>query len=464
MPGQTVARDDIVWYHEGHDIALIRCEPLHSDLVSPWDLIAQRRPAAGSKCHCVGYLAGLQDEVLQPRRKTPSGTLGGYSQDQSTADLDGLNVQFREDEDWGGFSGSAVFSANRLVGVARAANTGESGKGLTLSFIAPALLANGDEPEMSRLRDVPGFLVCPGKGACWQGLRSGVITRLDTHEALSEHLAECCRRHLEPGKEISGNEKLADLLFDLPQLELGRSLTSALDPMLQPPQDKAGIQTVEYLALVWLRLLAAEQGAVLPLEGGARAPNDTPLPVAASYPVLLDLESKLAEASGSDPVLRVAGDDLRSPLDLTPAHNAGLDADGRRAQQDAKDALALKTRPGEELFRSEDAKTRVKEHVLPGTGMTLSDLQRDDEQSGRFVSRLLYSRGKSRSYYIRIPANWQGPDAEAVRVLGSWAPELLVIDVELVENLERSLHLAVLHSIILRCQTAPSGGAFEMAP
>ncbi len=49
MPGQPVARDDIVWYNKRHDIALIRCEPLHySDVVSPWDLIDQRRPAAAS--------------------------------------------------------------------------------------------------------------------------------------------------------------------------------------------------------------------------------------------------------------------------------------------------------------------------------------------------------------------------------------------------------------------------------
>ncbi len=212
-----------------------------------------------------------------------------------------------------------------------------------------------------------------------------------------------------PGAEIPGPEALADILFDLPQRELGRCFEATLAPMLRPPQDKAGTQAVEYLALVWLRLLAAEQGAVPPLVGAAKVPNDSPLPVAVSQPVLLDLESKLAEASVSDPLLSVAGDYLRSPLDLTPAHNAGLDTDGRRAQEDAKDAYALKTRPGTELFRPEEAKARVKKHVIDsGIGMDLSDLPRDDAQCGHFVSGLLYSEGKSRSYYVRIPATWQG--------------------------------------------------------
>jgi hypothetical protein len=234
--------------------------------------------------------------------------------------------------------------------------------------------------------------------------------------------------------------------------------------MLQPPQDKAGIQAVEYLALVWLRLLAAEQGTVPPLVGPARTLQGAPLSVAASPPMLLDLESKLAEASGSDPLLCVAGDLLRSPLDLTPAHNTGLDKDGRLARQDTKDAYALKHCPGTELFRSEDAKARLKQHAIAtGIGMTLGDLPSDDAQSGRFVSELFYAEGKYRSYYVRIPATWQGPDAEAVRALGAWAPELLVVDVEQVQNPERSLDLAVLHRIILRCRTALSDGTPERA-
>lgn len=465
MPGQPVARDSIVWYHKGHDIALIRSDPRHSDLVSPSDLIAQSRPTAGSKCHCGGYLAGLQDEALQPRRKTPNGTLGGYSPNQPTADLDELSVQFQKDEDWGGFSGSAVFSANRLVGIVRTVNMGESGKGLTLSFIAPALLASGDEPGMGRLRDVPDFLVCPGKGACWGRLRAGVIRRLETHEALREHLAERCRKDLPTGTEIPGPAALADLLFDLPQREIGPALQSALDLMLQPTQDKAGIQAVEYLALVWLRLLAAEQGAVPPLVGAANTPNGSPLSVAVSQPVLLDLESKLAEASGSDPLLRVAGDVLRSPLDLTPEHNTGLDAHGHLAQQDAKDAYAIKSRPGMELFRPEDAKARVKRHVTgSGAGITLSDLPPDDHECGELVSELLYSEGKSRNYYIRVPANWQCKEADDLRALGSWVPELLLIDVEQTKDLTRTGYLAALHRIILCCQTALSGGASEVAP
>jgi hypothetical protein len=454
MPERTVARDDIVWNSERHDIALIRCEPLHPDVVSPWDLSAQRRPVAHSRCDCVGYLAGLQDDAHQPRRKTPSGTLSDYSRDEIAADLDGLNVQFRKDEDWSGFSGSAVFSGNRLVGIVRTVNTGESGKGLTLSFIAPALLASGDEPEMGRLRDVPGFLVCPGRRACWEKLRAGVVKRLDTRAALREYLAACCRKDLPPGAEIPGTEDLADRLFDLPLLELGRSLNSVLDPMLQPPPDEAGIQAVEYLALVWLRLLAADQGAVPPLDGAARGSNTSPLPVVASQPSLLDLESKLAEASGSDPMLHAVGDDLRSPLDLTPAHNAGLDPDGRRAQQDVKDGYAAKNSPGIVLFRSEAAKASVKEHVLKETGMTLSALPNDDAQSGLSVSSLLYSEGKSRSYYVRIPSTWEGEEAKALRALGSWAPELMVIDLEQVKNPDHSLALGVLHRIILRCQKA----------
>jgi len=464
-PEQDIARDDILWYNERHDVALIRCEPRHPYLVSPWDLIAQRRPAPRCRCDCVGYLAGLQDEALLPRRKTPSGTLGGYSPDEPTADIDDLSVQFEKDEDWSGFSGSAVFSGNRLVGVVRTVNTGESGKGLTLSFIAPALSASGDEPKMGHLREVTGFLVCPGRSACWEGLRPGVIRQLDAHEGLHNHLADRCRRDLPPGSEILGAEDLADLLFGLPQREIGPALQSALYPMLGLLRDKAGIQAVGYLALVWLRLLAAEQGAVPPLDGAAGTFGGSPLSVAVARPVLLDLESKLAEASGSEPLLSVAGNDLRSPLDLTPEHNTGLDADGSRAQQDARDAYAIKNRPGRELFRSEEAKAQVKNHVVgTGIGMAVSELPLDDGECGDLVSDLLYSEGKSRSYYIRVPAAWQCEEANALRALGNWAPELLVIDVEETKDVKRTGYLAALHRIILCCQTALSGGTFEGIP
>lgn len=461
MSPRSVSRDQILWHSERHDIALVRCQPPpNTDLPGAWELIAQARPAAGSRCDCVGYLAGLQDEARQPRRKSPSGTLANYSPREIAADLDGLSVQLEGDKYWSGFSGSAVFAGHRLVGVVRTVNTGERGKGLTLSFVAPALMATGDGAGMVPLREVPGFLVCPGPQACWDKLRAGVIQRLDHHARLSEHLAASCREALPEASEIDGSEALAGRIFDLPRPTLCRALERALEAMLQAPRDLAGVQGIEYLALIWLRLLAAEQGAVPPLGGASSTPGDAPLPVMASRPLLLDLESKLAEASGGEPLLRATADYLRSPLDLTPAHNTGLDPHCRQAQQDAKDAYALKNRPGMgmELFRPEEAKRQVKEIVVDsGIGLALSDLPPDDATCGRFVSGLLPDRG-NRRYYVRVPVTWQGAEAQAVRALGGWAPELLVIDVDPVEDWERSRDLAALHRIILRCQTALSDG------
>jgi hypothetical protein len=167
------------------------------------------------------------------------------------------------------------------------------------------------------------------------------------------------------------------------------------------------------------------------------------------------VESKAAEASASEPLLQLACHHLRSPLDLTPQHNTGMDTNGRIAAQDAKDAYALKTRLGMDAFRAEDAKEELERHATrPETGLSRSMLPDDDQARGLAVSEQLHFDRieHGRSFYVRIPAARDGADADALRELHRWCPELLVFEVDQIEDPRRRGQLSGLYRIIYRSQ------------
>jgi hypothetical protein len=277
---------------------------------------------------------------------------------------------------------------------------------------------------------------------------------LDEQPAVRKSIEDRCRGDQPPGTEIRDTAALARLLYESPRQNVIAYLLPSLSQVIGQ-NDREGVVAVEYLARVWLSLLAAEQGALPPIGGFARDASAPPLRIEAEQPILVDVESKAAEASASEPLLQLAGDHLRSPLDLTPRHNTGLDTSGQRAARDAKDAYALKMRPGMEAFRAEDAKEELERHATrPETGLSRSLLPDDDRARGHAVSEQLHFDRieHGRSVYIRIPAAGDRADADALRELHRWCPELLVLEVDPIEDPRRRDLLSGLYRIIYRSQ------------
>ena len=159
----SARREDILWWHRKHDIALIKCKPPYSDVPGALNVVAMDRPQEGSKCKCGGFLINLLNEERQPRRKTPCGILGNFSAGEIKADINGLNVSLGEERNWAGFSGSPVFIADKLTAVVVRVNTGERGGSISASFIGAALDSKGDGRGQPVLRDLPDFLISSDK-------------------------------------------------------------------------------------------------------------------------------------------------------------------------------------------------------------------------------------------------------------------------------------------------------------
>ncbi|MFT5698653.1 MAG: hypothetical protein ACI8ZB_001508 [Desulforhopalus sp.] len=149
----TVNRKNILWRSKRHDIALIDCEPPYLDIPGVWDLLATDRPNGWDICRAAGYLSNLHNVLGRQRRETPEGKFGLCSKGENKIDIDNLSVTLHNDENWAGFSGSPVFSAEgKLVAVIRDVKSGE--KGLTASLVSAALDSTGDLRNQGTLRDV----------------------------------------------------------------------------------------------------------------------------------------------------------------------------------------------------------------------------------------------------------------------------------------------------------------------
>jgi hypothetical protein len=65
----SVSRENIVWQHKKHDIALIYCEKIpYNDVPKAWALIGMKRPAKKKPCDCAGFLSKLHNKKGNNRR------------------------------------------------------------------------------------------------------------------------------------------------------------------------------------------------------------------------------------------------------------------------------------------------------------------------------------------------------------------------------------------------------------
>jgi hypothetical protein len=210
---KAVIRDRIVWFHEEHDIALIRCESPYDDVVNAWVLLGRDRPKHYAECKCFGFLSNLHCETGKQRRKTPTRKFGAFSENALTVDVDDLSVSLENDELWAGFSGSPVFSfsGDKLVAIARTVNIGENGAGLVASFISPALDAMGGRDQV-RLRDVPVFFV-PSANVLWsEKLRPNAIKMLQAGSGVYKAIKKIYQDKVDKGADISNEAELVDAL------------------------------------------------------------------------------------------------------------------------------------------------------------------------------------------------------------------------------------------------------------
>lgn len=445
------SRKDIVWCNKEHDIAVMRCETLAGEPPIPWVTIGQQRLSPEhhhASCHAAGYLAKLHNQQGGQRKKKPKGTFGAFSDDRNTVDIDDLNIQMQDTGLWQGFSGSPVFSpiSGPLVGVARLVNTGERNS-LVASLIVPALDAKGDKEGQGqgRLRDLPGFLQPPDNSQCWGRLQKQVIARLEQDSQLKKALSDSCQQYLPPDSSNGSCEQLAENLYQLSETHLVNSFLATFGILKSAP-NVDGLQGLQELALIWLALFAAGTAAQCDIDAFKASPEADPLALQAVEPILVDVESQLAEAESGEPILRNNGRHLRSPLDLTPDHDTGFDEHSHQADRDTRSAYQLNGQPGMEAFTADAVKQAVEDHVTGGkTG--ISAALTSEPQRGLVYSGLLAQDRmvEKRSPYIRIPAERQGEDLQE---LHGWCPELLLIQVNQREDLQHMLALSGLNRII----------------
>ncbi len=450
----AVHRDEITWFNEENDIALIRCNPPYEDVPSAWVLIGKSLPNQWVACKCAGFLSNLQNEEENQRRKTPAGNFGGFSKNAIKADVNGLDVELDDDELWEGFSGSPVFSGGKLVAVVRAVNTGQRGAGLVASFVSAALDKEGGRDQV-RLRDIPGFLVPRDTGLCWKRLQPGVLKAFETAPAVYEAIKKDYLEKLEKDTDIKKASDLVNALYRAPQDKVIGCFVRVLQLMIQQNlPDEVGI--LDYLARVWLALLAADQGSIDGLGDFKNDPSAEPFSVSAVDPVPADIEGQAANSDSRYPRLQLYGQRLRSPMDLTPDHKTGLDENDSLAAKDAAGALIMKTRPGMGAFTEKDAKDELEKFATrPETGLSGPIAPEDDKKRGRIIADQLawdYEEYGG-SFYIRIPRPAETGEHSALRDLHQWCPQLVIFEVSIGDNPERMRCLTGLHRIIHKAQS-----------
>ncbi len=452
---RPVARDEIVWFHQALDIALIKCESPYVDVPTAWEQIDQDRPTKWKKkkCQSAGFLSNLKNEAGNQRRKTPRGTFALFSEKATKADINGSDVQLEDDALWAGFSGSPVFAGGKLAAVVRTVNLGEDGAGLSASFISPALDVEGGKQQV-RLRDVPEFLVAPGNMLWQEQLRAEVVKKLEHDKAVYSAIkAEYLKQ--EKDAVIRNESALVDALARAPTNNVINCFLGVFRSMEQSASS-SGVEVMEYLARVWLTLVAAEQRTIDGIDTFKYDHAAEPLAVNAVEPELVDVEAQAAIGENCEPRLDLYGQRLRSPMDLTPDHNTGLDANDCQAAADVDLARRLKTQPGLEAF-IDDVKNALEDRAIrPEGGLPVGFIaSKNDKKRRYFISDQLDLNfaEKGRSVYIRIPKPVETDEPSALRDLHQWCPQLLIFEVtKNEEDLERYQYLTRLHSIIYRAK------------
>jgi hypothetical protein len=98
---------------------------------------------------------------------------------------------------------------------------------------------------------------------------------LNEQRAVRTCIEARCRADQPPGIEIRDAGGLAQILFESPQQKVIAYLLPTLSHAIRQ-NDREGVVAVEYLARVWLSLLAAERGALPPMDGFPRDTNGPP--------------------------------------------------------------------------------------------------------------------------------------------------------------------------------------------
>lgn len=454
---KLVDRDELIWYCQAHDIALIRCKSPYENVVGEWSLFAQERPKEWAECKCAGFLSKLYNEEDNQRRKTPTGKLGAYSSKEITVDINDLSVSLKKDKFWAGFSGSPVFAEGKLAAVIRTVNLGEHGAGLVASFVAPALDIKGGRHQL-RLRDVPQFLIPPDDRLWKEKLRLAVIDKLQRNKEVYERIKAEFQKLLKD-EQIKDEAALADALasasVDSVIICFLRVFTS-----MQEMKSTSGVKVMEYLARIWLTLVAVEHSAVDGIAAFKKDQSAKTLSLNAVKPVQVDVEAQAANGERREPQLQLTGEHLRSPMDLTPNHKTGLDTNDRQASKDVVAAYNLKNRPGLEAFTAADVKNELEQFVTrPETGLAGPIAPDDDKERGRQISKQLLwdSELSGGSFYIRLQKKVEAEASSALRDLHPWCPQLLVFEVTEHSKSERSDALSGLYCIIYLAQRFLAG-------
>ncbi|MCI5145934.1 MAG: serine protease, partial [Candidatus Electrothrix sp. AR3] len=286
----SVNRDNIVWYHQEHDIALIRFEPPYKNVPGAWEELAQEN-AEWQDFRSAGFLSNLHDEAEKQRRVTPEGSLGGCSEGENKIDLNNPTVNLHDNEDWAGFSGSPVFVKNKLVAVVRTVKTGENS--LTASFISTALDSKGEGPDQPVLRDIPDFLIAPTRKKCWERVQQKVADALT--DTVYKALKKDYQDKINSEAKINNSAALAELLFREENIKVIK-LFSRVSTAMRKQQQVQEVCIMKDLASIWLVLMAAEQGNICGAEEFKENASAQSLDIKAVEPVLLDVEAQAANA------------------------------------------------------------------------------------------------------------------------------------------------------------------------
>jgi hypothetical protein len=380
--------------------------------------------------------------------------LGGYSSQEDTVDIDNLSVSLKKDRYWAGFSGSPVFAGGKLAAVVRSVNIGERGAGLVASFLCPALDAEGDKEGQGRLRHVPEFFVPPDNSFWKERIRYAVIGTLEHHKEVYEGIKDEYLK-LEKQTSIRNESDLVDALVRTPEEHVIKCFHRVFTSM-QRRKTTSGVRAMEYLARVWLTLLAATHSSIEGIDTFKNDPSAKPFAMNAVEPIQVDVEAQAAHGERREPQLQLSGRGLRSPMDLTPDHKTGLDAHDRQAAKDVVATYESKTRPGLEAFKVEDVKDELEQFATrPETGLSGPIAPEDDAKRGRMIADQLdwdYDE-LGGSVYIRIPKVAETGESSDLRDLHQWCPQLLLFEVTKYDNSERLIKcMTGLYRIIYNAQ------------
>jgi len=142
-----VDRSEIVWKNKELDIVIIRCScPHRKENFLPNNLITTSKPWKQAKWHAGGYQGKKRDIQSNKQFKQPSGRIAIPSEEGNYFVLDVERHGVDAKDDWGGFSGTAVFIGEQIAGIILSANDSRS---LTAVNMACILDNNDDETNIS---------------------------------------------------------------------------------------------------------------------------------------------------------------------------------------------------------------------------------------------------------------------------------------------------------------------------